>query len=317
MSDTLERAVRAALPHRTVESIASRTNRPGNAVAYVTFTDADPLYVKTATDATTRLVAETAATRYATHCAVRAPTVVAADPDGDPPYLVTEPLTGTPLSEAWTGDRDRAALLRQAGRAIAGIHTATTDGPGVIVGGDAETLELAGASWADVLCRTVEWRTEDLFADRFADLPDRLVETIRAVEPTLEGPTPTLLHGDCTRSNVYLEPEGVIDWERGLAGDPAFDLVDAAYHLMGQPDVDDDERPGLVEALHAGYRDRAGSLPAGFDRRHPVYRAIAFLSVPQAFEEWAGDAPEPKEDLAAWVREEFEARLATAREEMI
>lgn len=315
MSDPIEDAVRAAFPDRTPASVEGQTTRPGNETALVRFEDADPVYVKTASDTTRRLVRETAATRYANaHCPIGVPTVIAADPDGDPPYLATEPLPGTPLNDPWTGGDDREPLLRRAGRAIAGVHEAQFDGPGVIVAGDTDGLELRGETWTEVLCETVRWRATDWFPDRFADLPDRLVETIREIDPAPD--RATLLHGDCNRINVHLDPDGLLDWERALVGDPVFDLTDAVGHLVDQPDVDEDERAALTEALYDGYRERAGSLPAGVEDRRPLYRAIAHLLVPQTFEEWAPAVDRPTDELAADVREELDARLSRARSEM-
>jgi aminoglycoside phosphotransferase (APT) family kinase protein len=315
MSEPVDRAVETAFPERVVESIEPRTTRPGNETAFVTFADADPVYVKTATDTTRRLVRETAATRYAAaNCAVRVPEVRAADPTGDRPYLVTDPLPGTPLNDPWTAGADREPLLRTAGRALAGVHEARIARPGVVVGGDDERLDLDGESWAETLCATVEWRAEDWFADRFADVPERLVETVRAVDPGLDEVEPTLLHADCSRINVHVDPAGLLDWERALVGDPAFDLVDATFHLAGQPDVDETDRDRLTAALYDGYRERAGTLPPGLDGYEPLYRAVSFLLVPQTFEEWAPDAEESTDDLAAWVREEVDGRLDAARD---
>ncbi len=315
MDDPVERAVRTALPGRTIDAVEDQTTRPGNETAGVTFADADPVYVKTATDTAVRLTREVAALCYAgAHCPMRVPAVVAADPAADPPYLVTDPLPGTPMNDGWTGDGDRERLLRETGRAIAGVHEPSFDRPGVIEGGDADGLELTGEDWTETLCATVEWRAGDWFPDRFADLPPRLVETIRAVDPEMAG-SPTLIHCDCSRINVHLDPGGLLDWERALVGDPAFDLVDATFHHLGQPDVDDDERPALEAALYDGYRERAGRLPPGIDELRPLYRAIAHLLVPQAFEDWAPRVEDRTMDvLAADVREEFDSRLERARE---
>lgn len=313
MSDAIRRAARAAFPDRTVESIETQNTRPGNRTARVTFEAERPVYIKTATDDTTRLVRETAVTQYAArHCEVGVPTVAAASPTGDPPYLATEPLPGTVFNERWTDGYDREELLRRVGHVVAGVHEARFQQPGVIAGGDADGLDLAGETWTDVLCETVEWRAEDWFADRFSDMPERLVETIREFEPTFEA-APTLIHGDPSRINIHLDPDGLLDWERALVGDPAFGLVDAAFHHTGQPDVDDEERPALIDALHEGYRARAGSLPESLERNRPLYRAISYLLVPQAFEDWSEDADVPKDELAAEVREEFDARLTETR----
>lgn len=313
-NDALERAVRAAFPDRSVEAMEPQTTRPGNETALVRFPDGETCYLKTATDTTTRLVRETATTRYAAaNCPVGVPTVLAADPTGDPPYLVTGPLPGTPLNDPWTDGTDREPLVRAAGYALAGVHEARFDRPGVVTGGDADGLDLAEPTWTETLCATVEWRVTDWFADRFSDLPGRLVEAIREVDPTLDA-KPALLHGDCSRINVHLDPQGFLDWERALVGDPAFDLVDATGHLLDQPDVEEGERDALTDALHEGYRDRAGELPAGIDEYRPLYWAIAHLLVPQTFEEWAPEVDVPDDELAADVREEFGRRIDRAIE---
>ena len=313
MSNPVERAVEKALPGRTVASIDPQTVRPGNHTARVTFESADPVYVKTATDTSLRLEREIAATRYAAaNCDVGTPPIVAADAAGDPPYLVTEPLPGTLFNDAWLDDGDRASLLRTVGRAIGGVHAAEFDRAGVIEGGDSTSLDLAGDDWTDVLCRTIEWRAEDWFPERFADLPERLVAVIREFDPAIEG-TPTFLHCDPSRINVHFEPLGLLDWERAMVGDPAFGLVETSFHHLGQPDVSEDERPALEEALHAGYREQAEDLPTGLDRNRPLYRAISQLLVPQAFEDWAPDVDRPNDELAADVREEFMDRLDQAK----
>jgi aminoglycoside phosphotransferase (APT) family kinase protein len=336
----LERALHAAVPDRDPVRIDRQTTRPGNRTAHVTFgDDCGPVYIKTASDTTARLTREVAALRYAaSHCSVGTPAVVAADVTADPPYLVTDPLPGTQFNDRWTGaggstvpdgerSTDRAALLRAVGRAIAGVHEATFATPGVIVGDrtdradredttTAGDLQLETDSWSETICATITQRATDWFPDRFADLPARLVETVRAVEPTLAATdtTPTLLHADVSRLNVHLDPVGLLDWERALVGDPAFDLIDAAFHHTGQPDVDDGARSALVTALFDGYRDRAGTVPAGVDGYRHLYRAVAYLLVPQAFDDWAPDAEAPMDDLAASVREEFDTRVTAARE---
>ncbi len=332
VTDAIERAVRSALPARQVDDVEEYDARPGNRTARVTFVDAPGVFVKTATDTAARLRRETAATRYAAaHCSLRVPGVVAADPGADPPFLFTEPLPGTVLNEPWTdlrdddwkegsageGDtdggtrRERERLFRRVGRALAAVHGARFDRCGVIRGGDADGLDLASGSWTETLCATVAFRAGDWLPDRFADLPDRLVEVVRAVDPSVDGPA--LCHGDLSRKNLHLDPLGALDWERAVVGDPAFDLVDATEHHVGQPDVPEDDRPELRAAIEDGYEAVADDLPAGLERRRPLYRATWHLLVLQAFEDWSADVDRPADDLAAQVREEFGERLDAAR----
>ena len=313
MSELVEHVTDDALPDRPIETVELQNTRPGNEAALVTFVDGDSVYVKTATDTTERLTREIAATQYAeAHCSVGTPSIVAANSTADLPYLVTEPMPGTVLNDPWMDGADREPLVRQVGRQIAEVHDAEFDQPGIITGGDASGLNLTDTTWTETLCNTIEWRAQDWFADRFSDLPGRLIDTIQAVNPTLDGITPTLIHGDPSRINVYLDPDGLIDWERALVGDPAFGLVEATFHHLGQPDVSEDERSALRSVLYDGYRERAGALPTGLEEKRALYRAMANLLIPQAFNDWASSA-ESQDELAAEVREDFESRLDQAR----
>ena len=313
MSEPIKHITEDVLPDRSIETIELQNTRPGNEAGLVTFGDDDSMYVKTATDTTVRLSREIAATQYAeVHCPVGTPPIVAADSTGDPPYLITEPMPGTVLNEPWMDGADRKPLLSQVGHQIAGVHEAEFSQPGIITGGNASGLNLTNTTWTETLCDTIEWRAQDWFADRFSDLPEQLIDIIREVDPTLNGITPTLIHGDPSRINVYLDPDGLLDWERALVGDPAFGLVEATFHHLGQPDVSEDERPVLRSALYDGYRERAGALPAGLEEKRPLYRAIAELLIPQAFNDWASSL-ESKDEVAAEVREDFEFRLEEAR----
>lgn len=314
MSELIEHIVDGVLPDRSIETVKLQNTRPENETGFVTFADDGSVYVKTATDTTTRLSREIAATQFAeAHCSVGTPPIVAADSTSDPPYLVTEPMPGTVLNDPWRDGADRKPLLRQVGHQIAGIHEAELSQPGVITGGDASELRLTDTTWTETLCDTVEWRAQDWFADRFSDLPKQLIDTIQEVDPTLDRTTPTLLHGDPSRTNIHLNPDGVLDWERALVGDPAFGLVGATFHHLGQPDVSEEERPVLRSELYDGYRDRVGALPPGLEEKRPLYRAIAELLIPQAFNDWASSV-ESKDEVAAEVREDFEFRLDRARE---
>lgn len=315
MSDAVAHIVDEEFPNRSVNTIEVQNTRPGNEASFVTFGDGTSVYVKTATDTTERLSREVAATQYAeAHCSVGTPPVVAADPTGDPPYLVTEPMPGTVLNDLWAEELDRESLLKQVGHVVADVHEIQFNQPGIITGGDASGLDLTDTTWTETLCDTIEWRAQDWFADRFSDLPNKLIETIREMNPTLNRTTPTLVHGDPSRINVYLDPDGLLDWERALVGDPAFGLVETTFHHLGQPDVAEADRPALRSALYDGYRERAGGLPSDIDERRPLYRAISHLLVPQAFDDWASSAEPPNDELATDVRDEFESRLEQARQ---
>ncbi|WP_232703217.1 phosphotransferase family protein [Halobacterium wangiae] len=317
MSDPLQAALHAAFPDRPVESVEERDTRPGNRTARVAFADGDVVYLKTATDGTRRLVREAAATRCAdARCPIETPAVVAADPDGDPPYLAMEPIPGIPLQDPWSSadTAERARLLREVGETVAAVHEAAFEQPGRILGGDEGGLDLAAESWSETLAADVEERTEDLFAARFRELPGRLAAVLRDAAPLLDDAPAALLHCDLNRSNCRLDPRGLLDWERALVGDPGLDLADAESHLVELPDADEAERSVLRNGLREGYRAYADALPDGFEHREPVYRAVAFLLTPQTFELWAPAADQPTEELADWVRGEFDERLDAARE---
>jgi aminoglycoside phosphotransferase (APT) family kinase protein len=315
----LDAALASAFPDATVTEVDEQTTRPGNRTARVAFAERDPAYLKVQTDGATRIRREIAATRHAAaHAGLRVPTVIGADARGEgaaPPYLATEPLPGTLFNEPWTDDGDREALLRRVGRAVGAVHEARFDAVGDLTGWDGARATVADTAWTETLCAVVEERGTGWFCDRFAALPGEVIETIRAVEPTLDGVTPRLVHADPSRINLHVEPLGLLDWERALVGDPAYGLVEAEFHHLDQPDVSDDERAALLEALHAGYRDRRGELPPTLERYGPLYRAIAHLLVPQAFDDWASDVDRPLDELEAEVREEANRRLAAAQEE--
>lgn len=123
MVDPIERAVAASLPERTVETIDHQTTRPGNETARVPFADGSTVYVKTTTDGSGRIARETAAMRYAAvNCDVGVPSIVAADPSADDPFLVTEPLPGTIFNDPWTGDGEWETLCERLGEVVAGVH---------------------------------------------------------------------------------------------------------------------------------------------------------------------------------------------------
>ena len=301
-------AARGLFPDRTVQAVTTRSSRPGNTTGFVRFADHSPAYVKTATNRD-RLVRETAATRFAA-ARTAAPTVVAAD--ATLPALATAPAAGVPATRRWD---DREPTLRAAGRAVADLHATQFDTPGVVTGGDADALDLDADSWTETLAATIESREADWLPDRFADCAGRLPRLVRQAQPTLGDTAPRLCHDDLTRSNVRVDPPGLIDFERALVGDPALDVVCAVTHLIDQPDVSAADRPRLVAAFHDGYRDVAGALPATLERHRPLYRAVASLLTLQAFDSLLADTDRPADDLEREVRATFDRRVARARDD--
>ena len=114
-----------------------------------------------------------------------------------------------------------------------------------------------------------------------------------------------------------MESNGLLDWERALVGDPAFDLTETVFYHLGQPDIDDAERPNLREALFNGYRNQRGRLPAELETYEPLYRAIAHLLVPQTFDKWAPQAEAPINEIEANVREEAYSRMSAAEDALL
>ncbi|MFB6135832.1 MAG: aminoglycoside phosphotransferase family protein, partial [Halobacteriaceae archaeon] len=114
MDDAVDAALGAAFPDREVSAAEARESRPGNETREVRFADGARAFLKVVTDGRgTWLAREAAAARFAAaNTGVAAPSVLAADPDHDPPYLATAPLGGRPVAAAWErGDADRRAAL--------------------------------------------------------------------------------------------------------------------------------------------------------------------------------------------------------------
>lgn len=314
MKNDIEAALADGFPGREVADIEHYETRPGNLTVAVQFADGGRVFLKIPTGGNReRIVRETAATRYARiHCDVRVPRVLAAAPDGTPPYFATAPLTGTAVFDRWNAAdlAERGDLTAWVGRGLAGIHTARFDRHGRITGGDADGLALESGSWTDVLCSTIETRAADLFAERFADLPGRLTTVLRERRDTLDGAPAALLHEDANRVNCFLNDRpGFIDWENALVGDSALELVRAESQWVERPDVPEVNWDRLRQSLRESYREHAGALPDGFAARRPAYRAVTFLLTARTFELWAPQADEPTEELAEWVREEFDRRI--------
>jgi len=342
MDDGVERALSRAFPERAVEgtSPVPGSDRPGNAAVRVAFADGEVAYLKLARDggsrARERLARDAAAMRYARwHADVRVPEVLAADPEGDRPtatgdgaaaepercpgFVATAALSGTAIATDWPAESTvaRATVLRAVGRALAGVHEADAfGGHARIRDGDADGLDLDRGSWSTVLSATLSARADALFADRFRDCHERVLALVDSNRTRLDAAPATLVHDDPRPENCLVDSDGpgLVDWETAMVGDPALDVARAEAQYVERADVADDDASRLRRALRAGYRDRAGTLPVGFGDRYPLYRAVTFLDTARTFEHWAPDAPEPVDDLAAWVRETLDDRLDPAAE---
>lgn len=318
MASTVRQVVSRVLSNNIVEDIEPQNARPGNKTAYVEFVDREPVYVKIDENAVGRIRREVAAVRHAEkHASVNVPEIVSADPDAEFPYMITRPLSGELMNDRWTAGDDREELMKAVGSTIAATHDAKFEQVGIIEDWDHGTIQCETLSWTEVLCTTVRWRSENEFSDRFSELPDDLITTIEAINPTLERESASLLHGDPSRVNIHLEPNGLLDWERALIGDPAFDLVETLFHHVGQYDVEDSEKPALRTALFDGYREQRGHLPKQLEAYEPLYWAIVYLLAPQTFDKWAPQADEPIDEIETNVRKEAYSRINAAKDALL
>lgn len=143
------------------------------------------------------------------------PHVLVADDSVDPlgnPFLICDAIGGETIVrriQRQLDDTDRARLLRQCGEALAAIHRADTDLPGL-------TLEDQLAEWREQLdtmadtTATFEWAFRWLAANRPAPSPPRLV------------------HGDFRMGNLIVDGSGlaaVLDWELVHVGEVYEDLA--------------------------------------------------------------------------------------------
>lgn len=319
--DTSIRAVlEEAFPGRGVDSVTEMigSGHSGNQTVRVRFTDDSHIFLKVRIDGDTeRNEREVAVIHYArSHCEVRVPSVMAANSTFNPPYLATEPLGGTPIIEDWEEESRREAVARNIGRAVAGITTARFDTPGWITGGSGSQLDYEPGEWNAVLADAIERdATEVAYPERFKDVPSRVTDLIRDSADVLNDASSTLVHHDVHPANVFRNHRpGVIDWEWTLIGDPGLCLCWGEEWIADRADVTGSDKKRLRTAVREGYREHAGELPSGFDRRRPIYRVVTFLPKARTFDLWALDAPEETENLAGWVRNELDDRVAAAED---
>ncbi|PSQ54900.1 aminoglycoside phosphotransferase [Halobacteriales archaeon SW_8_68_21] len=188
-------------------------------------------------------------------------------------------------------------------------------------------LSVEFAPWPDGLLATIERTREIGTSERLAGHYDAVADCVRANRDLLSGAPAALLHGDVTKPNLFVTTDGSdanrtgtdeaagtrdpgiapIDWELSHVGDPARDLVRAEDQLLNSFDSTGPDR--FPAALREGYRERAGGLPAGFERRRPVYEAVRMLGRSGFVDQWATYLDEPVDELVERADRELQARL--------
>ncbi|WP_096393290.1 phosphotransferase family protein [Halorubrum trapanicum] len=346
--EPIARALAAAFPDYEVDRLTGvgPSWNGANETVGVVFADGGRAFLKVAlADESRRLARERAVLGYVgEHGPLPVPEVVVADPDGDPAYLATAPAPGRGLLEVCdaASEDEREQLLRRVGRALAALHADRFASHGEIVGAGTERgsaaegttadggptasvgsagLAIEFASWTDVLLATIERTREIGTSERLADHYDAVIDCVRANRDLLDGAPAALVHGDVTKPNLFVTTEGeeasatvadgagiaMIDWELSHVGDPARDLVRAEDQLLNGFDSTGPDR--FAAALREGYRERAGGLPRGFDRRRPVYEAVRMLGRSGFVDQWATYLDEPLDDLVERADAALRARL--------
>jgi aminoglycoside phosphotransferase len=317
--DRVVAALDDAFPERTVAEVSGTgpSWNDQNRTARVGFTDGGTAFLKVATDGDgTRVARECAVTDYVgDHTDVAVPDVLAADPEGDPPYLATAPLGEHSLRVQWDGadEATRQSLLERVGVALAALHEQRFDAHGHVVGGGAGGLDIDTGAWTDVLLDRIDYIRSVAPARRFDDHFDRVATVVEANRDVLDDARAALVHGDPAMPNCFPRPDavGFVDWEAAHVGDPARELHRATDQLLGG--TGDDVTDRLLAALEGGYRERAGSLPAGSAEREPVYDAVRYLGHTGFYERWVEFVDEDRETLARKFETEMERRLEAAR----
>ena len=342
MDDPAETALAAAFPDRRVADLVGvgPSWNGNNETVGVDFADGDRVYLKVAIAGDgSRIARERAVLGYVSaRRPIPVPDVVVADAGGPVPYLATAAASGRDLHDVLESvdDDRRETLLRRVGATLADLHAERFESHGEIVGrgetvgfggsvegrnvadgGGHPGLEVEAATWTDTLLETIE-RTRDIgTTDRLARHFNAVIDCVESNRERLDGAPAALLHGDIAPPNAFLvegdgsddDPDvGLLDWELAHVGDPARDLVRARDQLCNGFDYEGPERFG--EAVYAGYRERAGGLPDGFETRRPIYRVVRVLGRSGFLDQWVTYLDEPMEDLVDRIDAELETRLA-------
>ena len=323
MDSRIASVLETAFPDRQVAD-ASETGpswNEKNETVRVAFADGDAVYLKIATDGDgSRVARETAAISYVgANGDVPVPTILASDAGGEIPYLATAPVGGPNLLEVGSGWTATPAVARAVGRSLAALHALRFDEHGAVTGGDADGLELCPAPWSDVLLDRVESKRDLAPANHFEHHFDDVTAAVAANRDLLDAAPAALLHGDAARPNCFrIDADsdgasgaesrvGFLDWEIAYVGDPVLELRRTRAYLA-EP-LDSETYEDVATALRDGYRERVGSLPAGFEERLPIYDAVVFLGKSAYLDNWKEYADASTAELKDWLRTEMNERL--------
>ncbi len=227
----------------------------------------------------------------------------------DVDVLVAEMMPGA----SWDSSRDAmppdavAAAGRQVGAILAGLGSVV----GPRFGYPDEASGLGGATWPEAFGAMVEALLVDARRWGVDVEPDRVRAALAASATRAalaEVTTPRLVHMDLWPGNVLLDPgtgdvTGVVDFERGLFGDPLMDLVGHdPFRVHGVPA---DAVAGYVTAGGTAL-PAATELPLTVERRLALYRLYLTLVMTIEVVPRGYDWP----DLDGYVARLVEARQA-------
>lgn len=289
-----------------------------NGTVPVEFDDGERVFCKIAVDGDrTRLDRERAILEYVgAQSGVLVPSVLASDPDGPVPYLVTASISdeSRPDGPSDPDSRSEATEFRVLGRTLARVHSLRFDAHGDVVGGGSDHLDVDTGSWTDVFVGHVRGIPEFAHSDVYDRHVDDVVAALKANREKLDAAPAVLVHNDPNEGNCRCYHEdgvGLIDWETAHVGDPARDLFRVLEQRFGY--VRPEGPAHLIDALHEGYRDQAGKLPDGFAERTRVYELERVLAAAALIDIKAKSLDESRQSLVDWVETEMARRLEAVR----
>lgn len=225
------------------------------------------------------------------------PTVLAADADPGgslPPYAVSERIPGeSPPNRFHDATPLDADAVREAGRLLGRLHAQTpADAAGRFRPDGDGGLQFQPDDWTAILRSIAESQLDQLaglddfaFADAVPRIRAALDDALAAVAG---GDDPVFCHHDYRPANLVFRDggvAGVVDWERALRGDPAYDLTKAVINFADAPARDATATDRLRTALREGYAE-ARPPPTDDDRRRRAYRLLHHLEVVWAYPVW-------------------------------